>query len=154
MIYLRETFRKGLKTKVKMEIIGMPRRILVDIAESTIAIEEEMPIRRRNMARYHQDFDTESNESNDEKQVKPKRKGAKVWFDTCRKGVYYHNCYNEGHFTKECKLLIKFCQICKSDNYNANQCPNKSAVGRCPTRKIMPMNVAQVETPIIQNNKQ
>jgi hypothetical protein len=41
------------------------------------------------MAKYRQDFDSEeSNESNDEEQVKPKRKGAKFWFDIYRRGVY------------------------------------------------------------------
>jgi hypothetical protein len=34
-------------------------------------------------------------------------KGAKVRFDTWKRGVYCQKCYNEGHFTKECKLLIK-----------------------------------------------
>ncbi len=52
------------------------------------------------MAKYRQDFDSEeSNESNDEEQVKPKRKGAKFWFDIYRRGVYWQNYYNEGHFT-------------------------------------------------------
>jgi hypothetical protein len=49
------------------------------VVESTIAIEEKMPVRRRNMVRYCQDFNNdESNELDDDKQVKPKRKGAKV----------------------------------------------------------------------------
>jgi hypothetical protein len=83
---------------------------LVKLAKSTIAIEEEMLVRKINMARYCQDSDSdESNQLDDEDQVKPKRKGAKVQFDTYRRGVYCQNCYNEGHFTKECKLLIKFC---------------------------------------------
>ncbi len=107
------------------------------------------------MARYRQDFDSdEFGELDDDKQIKPKRKGAKVWFDTYRRGVYYQNCYNEGHFTKECKLLIKFCQICKSDNHNINQRPNKLVGGRCPTRKIVLVHVVQVEAPILQKNKQ
>jgi hypothetical protein len=32
-----------------------------------------------------------------------------VNFDIVRKGVYCQNCFNEGHFTKECKWLMKFC---------------------------------------------
>jgi hypothetical protein len=35
-IYFRETLRKGLKTKVK--IIGVPRKTLVEVAKSTIAV--------------------------------------------------------------------------------------------------------------------
>ncbi len=59
-----------------------------------------MSVKRKNMAKYRQDFDSEeSNESNDEEQVKPKRKGAKFWFDIYRRGVYWQNYYNEGHFT-------------------------------------------------------
>jgi hypothetical protein len=50
-----------------------------------------------------------------------KKKGAKVQFDTYKRGVYFQNCYNEGCFTKECKRLIKICQIYKSDNHNTNQ---------------------------------
>jgi hypothetical protein len=62
-----------------MTIIGMPRKTLAKVVESTIAIEEKMPVRRRNMVRYCQDFNNdESNELDDDKQVKPKRKGAKV----------------------------------------------------------------------------
>jgi hypothetical protein len=57
------------------------------------------------MAKYCQDFDSdEFDESDDAEQVKPKRKEVKVWFDTSRRGVYRENCYNKGHFTKECKL--------------------------------------------------
>jgi hypothetical protein len=38
-----------------MTVIGMPRRILATMAKSTIAIEEEMLVRRRIIARYCQD---------------------------------------------------------------------------------------------------
>jgi hypothetical protein len=44
-MYLRKAFRKGLKTKVKMAIISMPQFFLMEIVESTIMIEEEMPIK-------------------------------------------------------------------------------------------------------------
>jgi hypothetical protein len=72
-----------------MAIVGMPQRTLAKVVESTIAIEEKMSIRKRNMARYCQDFDSdEYDELDDEEQVKPNRIGAKVWFDTYRRGVY------------------------------------------------------------------
>jgi hypothetical protein len=65
------------------------------------------------MARYCQDSDSdEYDELDDGKQVKPKKKEQKVRFETYRRGVYCYNCYNKGHFTKECNLFIKFCQIC------------------------------------------
>jgi hypothetical protein len=57
-------------------------------------------------------------------------------------------------FTKECKLLIKFCQICESDNHNNDQCFSKLAGGKSPTRKIVLMHVVQAETLVIQENKQ
>jgi hypothetical protein len=120
------------------------------VAKLAIAVEEKKPVRRRNTARYCQDFDNdEFGELDDDKQVKPKRIGTKVRFDTCIQGVYYQNCYNKRHFTKECKLLIKKIQICKSDNHNIDQCPSKLASGRCPTREIVLVHVVQVETPII-----
>jgi hypothetical protein len=133
-----------------MAIIGMPRRTLVKVAESTIAIEEKMLVRKRIMARYCQDFDSdESNELDDEEQVKPKRKGGNIQFHIYKKCVYCQICYNKGHFTKECKLLIKFCQICKSDNHNIDQCHKKSMSGRCPTREIVLVHVVQVEALVI-----
>ncbi len=83
-----------------------------------------------------------------------KKLNQKVRFDTYRRGVYCYNCYNEGHFTKECKLLIKFCQICKNDNHNNHQCHNKSTGGRCPTKEIVSVHVVQIEPHVIHGNKQ
>jgi hypothetical protein len=107
-IHVREFLKKGLRTKVRMAIIGMPQRTLAEMAISAISIKEEIPIRKRNMVRHHENSNSdEFDELNDKEQVKPKRKGAKVQFDTCRRGVHCQKCYNDGHFTKECKLLIK-----------------------------------------------
>lgn len=136
-----------------MSIIGMSRRFLAKVAELAITIKEEMLVRRRNIARHCQDSDSDEYDELDNEQFKPKRKGAKVWFDAYRRGVYCQNYYNKGHFTKECKLLIKKFQICKSDNHNTDQCPNKSVGGSCPTREIVPVHVVQVETLLIQKNK-
>jgi hypothetical protein len=49
---------------------------------------------------------------------------------------------------------MKFCQICKNDNHNIDQCPNKLVGGRCPTREIVPMHVVQTKGHVIQENKQ
>jgi hypothetical protein len=83
-----------------------------------------------------------------------KKKKRKDHFETYRISVYCLNCYNEGHFTKECKLFLKICQICKHNDHNTYQCPNEVMVTRCPSRKIVPMHVVQEETPIVQKHKQ
>ncbi len=73
--------------------------------------------------------------------------------DTIREGVYCQNCFNEGHFTKECKLLMKFCQICKANDHNTNKCLSKAMSGSCPSREIIPMHVVQAKIPIVQEKK-
>jgi len=50
--------------------------------------------------------------------------------------------------------VIKFCQICKSDNHNIDQCPSKSMGGRCPSRKIVPVHVVQAKTHVIKKDEQ
>ncbi len=37
------------------------------------------------------------------------KKKTKNHYETIKIGVYCQNCYNEGHLTKECKVLNKFC---------------------------------------------
>jgi hypothetical protein len=49
---LKEALREGLKIKIKMAIISMSQRTLAKVVELTIMIEEEMLIRRKNIARY------------------------------------------------------------------------------------------------------
>ncbi len=88
-IYLREVFREGLRPKVKMVIVSMPHKTLVEVAKLIILIEEEMSIRRNNMARYWQNFDSEKLEdSNDEEWQRPKKKESKIQFNTYIKGVF------------------------------------------------------------------
>lgn len=67
-IYLKEAFKEGLRTKVKMAIISVPRRTLVEVAESTIMIEEELLIRRRNITIYCQKSNSEELEDFDEEE--------------------------------------------------------------------------------------
>ncbi len=50
--------------------------------------------------------------------------------------------------------MIKFCQICKNDNHNIDQCPSELVGGRCPTKEIVRVHVVQAKAPIIQKNKQ
>jgi hypothetical protein len=57
--------------------------------------------------------------------------------------MYCQNRFNKGHFTKECKLLIKFCRICKASDHNTNQCPSKVVSGSCPLREIILVHVVQ-----------
>jgi hypothetical protein len=92
-----------------MAIINMPKRILVEIVESTIIIEEKLPMRRKNMVRYcHNDFDRDeyddSNDEDEDYEKKTKKKFKKTYFNTVRRELYCQNYLNEGHFTKECKL--------------------------------------------------
>jgi hypothetical protein len=55
--------------------------------------------------------------------------------------MYCQNCFNKGHFTKECKLLIKLCRICKASDHNIDQRPNKVVSGSCPLREIILVHV-------------
>ncbi len=65
-------------------------------------IEEKMPIRKKSITRYYQDFNSEELEnSNEEKKRRPKKKETKDHFETIRGGVYCQNCHNEGHLTKK-----------------------------------------------------
>jgi hypothetical protein len=145
-IYLREAFKEGLQTKMKMTIINMPRRTLTKVAESVILIEEELLVRWKNMAKYHpNNFDSDESENNDDEhehyEKKTKKKSKKMNIDTIKEGVYYQNCFNEGHFTKECKLLMKFYQIYKANDHNTHQCPSKAVSGSCPSTKIILVHV-------------
>jgi hypothetical protein len=79
-IYLREAFREGLRTKVKMAIISMPRKTLVEVVESTIMIEEEMPIRNMYIMRYSQDSNNDELEDFDEEKTMTKGKRNKRLF--------------------------------------------------------------------------
>jgi hypothetical protein len=94
---------------------------MAKVAELAIMIEEEMLVRLKSIVRYRQDSDSEELEDSDEeKKQRPKKKETKDHSETIRRGVYYQNRYNEGHLTKECKLLNKFCQICKHNDHNTD----------------------------------
>jgi len=51
-------------------------------------------------------------ESIDDKHKKERRKICKERDDGYRQGVFYQKCHNEGHLTKQCKLLQTICGIC------------------------------------------
>jgi hypothetical protein len=76
-----------------------------------------------------------------------------VNIDTIREGVYCQNCLNEGHFTKECKLLMKFYQIYKASYHYMDQSPSKAVSGNCPSRELVAVNVVQTKIPIVQKPK-
>ncbi len=42
-VYLKETLREGLRKKLKLAIIGMPRATIVKVANLAREIEENMP---------------------------------------------------------------------------------------------------------------
>jgi hypothetical protein len=70
-------------------------------------------------------------------------KSKKMNIDTIKEGVYCQNCFHEGHFIKDCKLLMKLCQICKASDHNMDQCPSKAMNGSCSLKEIVPIHVIQ-----------
>jgi len=74
---------------MKMVIISMPKMILTKVVESTILVEEETHVKKKNVAKCHKiDFDIdESNNFNDDEQheKKAKKKHIKVNLDTYRR---------------------------------------------------------------------
>jgi len=131
-----------------MAIISMLRKTLAKVAKFAIIVKEKLPMRWKNMARYRQnDFDNDEFDdfdNEDERHEKNiKKKSKKVDFDIVRTWLYCQNYFNEGHFTKECKLLMKFCRICKASDHNTNRCPNKVVNGSCLSREIIPIHVIQ-----------
>ncbi len=95
----------------------MPWKTLVEVAKSTIMMEEKMTVRKKNIARYCQDF-AKNQKNLMKKKNKDQRINKQKITQTIRRCVYYQNCYNEWHLIKECKLLNKFCQICKHNDHN------------------------------------
>jgi hypothetical protein len=68
-IYFKKAFKKNLKTKVRMTIIHMPwQRTLAQVVKLTILVGKEMLVKRKNMARYHQDFNVEKSYDFDEEE--------------------------------------------------------------------------------------
>jgi hypothetical protein len=77
-VYLRETFKEGLRKKLKLSSIGMPRAMIVEVVNLAREIEKEMPTTRK--SRHSQPLS--ENENSDEKsandeQKKERRKGHK-----------------------------------------------------------------------------
>jgi hypothetical protein len=73
-----------------MAIISMLRKTLAKVVESTVTIEEQLPMRRKNMVRFRQnDFDSdEFDEFDEQHEKKIKKKSKKVNFDIVKRGVY------------------------------------------------------------------
>ncbi len=65
-----------------------------------------------------------------------KEKKVKTHTNVYQRGVYYWKCYNEGHYTKDCK----FCTTCKGYDHNIDQFLKKMTRGQILQRNI-PMNV-------------
>ncbi len=123
----------------------MLKRTLAEVDEFAIIIEEKLTMKWKNMVRYRQNV-SNSDESNDfdnedeHHEKKTKKKYKKVDFEKIKKGMYCQICFYEGHFTKECKLLMKFYKIWKTSDHNTYQCPSKameySRSGRQTTRNV------------------
>jgi hypothetical protein len=74
-VYLRKTFKEGLKKKLKLAIIGMPRATIVEIANLAKEIEVEMhaPCRSKRFQPLSDNEDSDEESTNDE-QKKEKEK--------------------------------------------------------------------------------
>jgi hypothetical protein len=128
------------------------------MAKFVILVEKKLPMRRKNMARYHpnnsNNNEYEDNDDEDEHyENKTKKKSKKMNINTIREGLYCQNCFNEGDFTMECKLLLKFCRICKVSDHNPNQFPNKAMSGSCPSREIILVYIVQAKIQMAQKQK-
>ncbi len=64
---------------------------------------------------YDSDESDDFDDENEHHEKKIKKKSKKVDFDTIRRGVCCQNCFNESHFTKEYKLLIKFYKFARQE---------------------------------------
>ncbi len=66
---------------------------------------------KRKFAKERDEFESEESakQSNDNGHQRSKREDEKTQLDVVRWGVYYTDCYNERHYTKECKSLQKLC---------------------------------------------
>jgi hypothetical protein len=76
---------------------------------------------------------------NDE-QKKERRKGHKERDDGYWWGVVCQKCHNEGHLTKEHKLLQKNYNLCLKEGHEVNDYPLKE-LGKQYARKDIPINV-------------
>jgi hypothetical protein len=102
----------------------MLRAMIVKITNSTREIEKEMPTRRRSK-RFQPLSDSENlNEElvNDE-QKKEIRKNHNAQDDKYLQGVFSQKCHNEGHLTKECKLMQTICSIYQRQGHETNDYP-------------------------------
>jgi hypothetical protein len=77
-VYLKENFREGLRKKLKLAIIGMPKATSVEVVNSVREIEEEMPTPHRSKQSQPLSDNKDLNEklANDE-QKKERRKNCK-----------------------------------------------------------------------------
>ncbi len=77
-VYLKETLREGLRKKLKLAIIGMPRATIVKVANLAREIEENMPTTCR--SRWSQPLSNSedwSEESANDEQNKERKKICK-----------------------------------------------------------------------------
>jgi hypothetical protein len=83
-------------------------------------VKQALLVTKRKLAIEWNKFESEElvKESNDDGHQWSKREDEKTQVDVVKWGVYCTNCYNEGHYTKECKSLQKLCRICKSDDHD------------------------------------
>ncbi len=77
-VYLIETFKKGLRKKLKLAIIGIHIAMIIEVTNLTKKFEEEMPTphRSRQFQPLSDNEDSDEESANDEKKKK-RRKNCK-----------------------------------------------------------------------------
>jgi hypothetical protein len=67
-VYLIETFKEGLKKKLKLTIIGIPKAMIIEVANLAKGFEEEMPTphRSRQFQPLSDNEDSDEESTNDE----------------------------------------------------------------------------------------
>jgi hypothetical protein len=95
---------------------------IIKMVNSIEMVGHELFATKRKLPKEWDKFESENSvkESNDDGHQWSKQKDEKTQLNVVRWGVYYTNCYNEGHYTKECKSLQKLCWVCKSDDHDIN----------------------------------
>jgi hypothetical protein len=77
-VYLKKTFREGLRKKLKLAIIGMPRAMIIKVANSKREIKKEMfTIGKNKRSRPLSNNENSDEESTDDEQKKERRKNRK-----------------------------------------------------------------------------
>jgi hypothetical protein len=103
---LRETLEERLRKRFKLTIIGVPRKMIIEVANLARKFEEEMPTpcrtKRSQPLSKNDDLDKESTDDEHKKEI---TKNHKEQDDRYQRSIFCQKCHNKSHLTRECKLL-------------------------------------------------